>query len=70
MKYQDLFSSEKKKKKTKKKTQLSSALVVIGALRVKSYWRTIKTTLTDIMLNLSLFLVTFETARINKKLKL
>ena len=31
MKYQDLFSSENKKKKSK----LSSALVVIGTLRVK-----------------------------------
>ena len=33
MKYHNLFSSENKKKKSK----LSSALVVIGALRVKSF---------------------------------
>ena len=34
MKCQDLFSSENNKKK---KSKLSSASVVIGALRVKSY---------------------------------
>ena len=38
MKCQDLFSSENKKKK-KKKSKLSSALVVIGALRVKKKFR-------------------------------
>ena len=36
MKYQDLFSFENEKKKSK----LSSALVVIGALRVNTYIRT------------------------------